>query len=224
MSELNDRRATATEARAPAVDHYECVKCHKTFPSKAALTMHRMRMHTRRGKEGWKLAIDRSHRARSKLAKQKRESYERRKEEFLRRGLNARGKPFRSRLSEAMRESWAQRKRSTPMTAEERRAEMRERNRRMRERYIAQGLTSKGTPRKRGGFHPKEEFPSRRRLAMRAYQQRAYWRKREKLGFPVPADKQHLLMENGARPNEKLGGEDTLSQVLAEELQCAFTD
>jgi len=225
MNEADQSNSMATEAppmqleAPPAVGKYECNQCPKSFDNPSALAMHRVRMHTQAGKRGWKLAIDRSHRARNKTLKQKRESYERRKMEFRRRGLNARGEPFsHGRLQPP-------RRLAGPKSREELAAERREYQRKIRERNFAQGLTSKGTPRKRG-YTPKIARPSRAREAMRAYQQRHYWQKRAAAGHRVPPDKQHLLMSNGARPNEKTTPTiaPTFRQALADELNCASVD
>lgn len=198
MNELDQQTATATEDAAPpqigapAVGEqkpFACDKCDKSFDKQSALAMHRVRVHTRAGKRGWKLAIDRSHRARlakRKLARwtppgsrqetlaQRREKARQDREQWYAQGLNSHGQPYKRRGAQV----------------------------KLRGARASLGLTKRGTPRKRAV--PKS---TAQRVKMREYQQGHYWRKRAAKGFQVPPDKQHYLMtyENGAQPNEKLG-------------------
>jgi len=217
MNQTNRANSTATKA-APVVGEFKCDKCGKSFDKQNALSMHKVRVHTRAGKEGWRLAINQSHRVRSKLLKQKRESYERRKAEFASRGLNARGEPFASTLAER-RQSLRQGQKI--VLTDPASAKRREYQAKLRARYAAEGLTSKGTPRKREYNRGAVRAPSRKRENMRAYQQRHYWTKRAQQGHPVPPDKQHLLMANGVQPEPQAKLSPTFRQALADELQCA---
>jgi len=228
MNGIDQQTATATEEAppiggAPVVGNYQCPKCSKSFDKPAALNMHLMRVHTPAGRAGplrgsqtahrnrltmqekmsrgaraaWRAREARGGRAMSheEMKAKRRQAYRQQVKEYRARGLNAHGDRFKPGYGPQYR-----RRTGLPRTDAEK-ARTRNYQAEARARNIAAGLTSRGTPRKRG------LRKAQRRQKARNYGQTYYWRKRAEQGHPVPPDKQHLLMtyENGAHPGGKLG-------------------
>jgi hypothetical protein len=188
LSSSSTAREEARES-APTAETFECIQCHKTFTSRSALTMHKVRVHTRKGVLGARIG-----------------------------GLAAARAKRRKKLSEAMRASWALRKQSGKLrrgrqTREQVLAARREHQRQVRAAWYAQGLNSHGEPYKKGSgprrrrtvsldalanqAQPRRPV-SRARAKARDYQRLYYWKKRAEKGFPVP---EHIAKElaNGAQ-------------------------
>jgi hypothetical protein len=195
MEENLSSSSTATEeAResAPTAETFECIQCHKTFTSRSALTMHKVRVHTRKGILSARAGALASVRAK-----------------------------HRKKLSEAMRRSWALRKQSGKLrrgrqTKEQVLAARREHQRQVRAAWYAQGLNSHGEPYKKGSgprrrrtvsldaladrtkAQPRPSV-SRGRAKARNYQRLYYWKKRAEQGHQVPPDIAQQLA-NGTQP------------------------
>jgi hypothetical protein len=109
---------------------HRCPKCGKIFTNKQGLGMHTVRMHTRAGKRGWRLAVKRAtgrHKRRgtkkkvypSNTPEAARARYRLYRDRYFAMGLNAKGQPFKSAASRrahdvAMR--WRARQRPEPAT------------------------------------------------------------------------------------------------------------
>jgi hypothetical protein len=154
MEETNQiQTATATTTPTDAVENFECIQCHKSFNSRSALAMHKVRVHTRKGILG----------ARSG-------------------GLAAARAKRRAKMSEAMRRSWALRKRG-----------------KLRRRTVSLDALADHTK-----AEPRRSV-SRARAKARNYQRLYYWKKRAEKGHQVPPDIAQQLA-NGTQPeNPSLG-------------------